>query len=96
MPRRYAEVACTRAANSGLPDVKCRNISLRCACSCRDRRVFTSEMPMPPPMLRSRLYSPLALPISWFGSPAIAVVESGTKTHPDPKPLMMMGQSSVH
>ena len=51
---------------------------------------------MLPPILRSKLYRPLALPISSLGRHAMAVVESGTKTHPEPKPLMRMAHKNVH
>src|SRR5712675_2121903 len=58
--------------------------------------VFTTEIPTLPPTLRSRLYSPLALPIISLRSVPMEVVARGTNTNPEHEPLRMMGVSSDH
>ena len=103
-PREQCDPACSRyscvprSAPRTLTraELKCLTISLRWVCSCRVTMVFTTEIPILPPMLRNRLYKPLALPISSFRRNAIAVVESGTKMQPDPNPLMRIAQRNVH
>src|ERR1700735_794725 len=51
---------------------------------------------MLPPILRRRLYRPLALPISSFFRNAMDVVARGTKMQPEPNPLIRMAHKNVH
>ncbi len=59
------------------------------------RAVVAMAIPMDPPMLRSMLKRPVALPISSRGMVEVAMVASGTKTKLSAKPVRVMGISSV-
>ena len=49
-------------------------------------------MPMLPPMLRIKLYTPAALPICSFGKAPMLVMVSGTKMKPMAMPERTLGQ----
>ena len=57
--------------------------------------VVAIEMPMEPPMLRSMLNRPVALPISSRGMVEVVMVAKGTKTKLSAKPVRVMGISRV-
>jgi hypothetical protein len=57
--------------------------------------VVAIAIPIDPPMLRSMLNRPVALPISSRLMVEVVMVASGTKTKLSAKPVSVMGISSV-
>ena len=75
--------------------VRLAPISFWCMAARRISAVVAIEIPIEPPMLRSMLKRPVALPISSRGIVEVAMVASGTKTKLSAKPVSVMGISSV-
>jgi len=57
--------------------------------------VVAIAIPIDPPMLRSMLKRPVALPISFLEMVRVDKVARGTKTKLSAKPVSVMGKSSV-
>ena len=59
------------------------------------RAVVAIDIPIDPPILRSMLKRPVALPISSRGMVEVDMVARGTKTKLSAKPVSVMGISRV-
>jgi len=70
-------------------------ISFWCSAARRISAVVAVAIPIDPPMLRSMLKRPVALPISWLLRVEVVMVARGTKTKLSENPVTRMGISSV-
>ncbi len=93
---RYAAIPPTRCCNIGSHGDKCAPISVWCSAARRISAVVAIAMPIDPPMLRSMLKRPVALPISSRASVEVVIVASGTNTKLSENPVNMIGISSVY